>query len=59
MHPGTIFFEMKLVTGKTKQTTITGFGNSGLIFLAPAMVMLGMFFILPLLGVIYLSFQEW
>lgn len=59
MHPGTIFFEMKLVTGKTKQTTITGFGNSGLIFLAPAMVMLGVFFILPLLGVIYLSFQEW
>lgn len=59
MHPGTVFFEMKLVTGKTKQTTITGFGNSGLIFLAPAMVMLGMFFILPLLGVIYLSFQEW
>lgn len=42
-----------------RQGSITGFGRRGLLFLAPAMTMLFLFFVLPLLGVIYLSFQEW
>lgn len=43
----------------THKSVITGFGSKGLYFLAPAMVMLFVFFLIPLIGVIYLSFQEW
>lgn len=50
---------MKLATNRKKRVSVIGLGNSGYLFLAPAMLMLFLFFILPLLGVIFLSFQEW
>ena len=50
---------MSQVRQVRRQGSITGFGRRGLLFLAPAMTMLFLFFVLPLLGVIYLSFQEW
>lgn len=43
----------------TRHNSIAGFGSRGLLFLAPAMILLFAFFVIPLLGVIYLSFQEW
>lgn len=51
--------DMSQARAVRRQGSITGFGRRGLLFLAPAMTMLFLFFVLPLLGVIYLSFQEW
>lgn len=49
--------------GQTKSSrnvnNISGFGNKGLLFLTPAMILLFVFFVIPLLGVIYLSLNEW
>lgn len=50
---------MKVTHRVQSKSTITGFGNKGLLFLAPAMILLIVFFVVPLLGVIYLSFQNW
>jgi multiple sugar transport system permease protein len=50
---------MRKFSSPKNQTAITGFGRTGLLFLLPALTMLTFFFVIPLLGVIYLSFQEW
>ena len=38
---------------------ISGLGSTGWIFIFPVMAMLFVFFLIPLVGVIYLSFTEW
>ncbi len=50
---------MRKSISKKNQPIITGFGRNGLFFLFPALIMLFLFFLIPLLGVVYLSFQEW
>ncbi len=50
---------MRKSISKKNQPIITGFGRNGLFFLFPALVMLFLFFLITLLGVVYLSFQEW
>ncbi len=38
---------------------ISGLGSSGWIFVSPILIMLFVFFLIPLIGVIYLSLTEW
>lgn len=42
-----------------KKTKVNGLGSSGLMFIAPTMFLLTVFFLLPLAGVGYLSFTQW
>jgi ABC-type sugar transport system permease subunit len=50
---------MRLAGSKQNQPAIAGFGRIGLLFLFPAFTMLLIFFLIPLIGVVYLSFNEW
>ena len=50
------FFERKL---KKKRRIVNGLGSSGLMFIAPTMVLMTIFFLVPLIGVGYLSFTQW
>lgn len=50
---------MNSVRNNQSTQRIAGFGNRGLLFLSPAMFLLFLFFLLPLIGVVFLSFQDW
>jgi multiple sugar transport system permease protein len=44
---------------KKKGKRVTGLGSSGLIFITPTLILLATFFLVPLLGVAYLSVTQW
>lgn len=44
---------------RRKKSKVTGMGSSGIIFIAPTLFLLGVFFLLPLLAIIYLSLTQW
>jgi ABC-type sugar transport system permease subunit len=52
----------KVLTGGAKAKSlgrVSGLGSSGLMFIAPTLVLLATFFLVPLLGVAYLSVTQW
>lgn len=55
------FKSSKLLGGKAKRTgsKVSGLGSSGFMFIAPTMILMTVFFLIPLVGVGYLSFTEW
>ena len=44
---------------RKKSAKVTGMGSSGIMFIAPTLFLLGVFFLLPLLSIIYLSLTQW
>lgn len=42
-----------------RYSKVTGMGSSGIMFVAPTLILLGIFFLLPLLAIIYLSLTQW
>lgn len=44
---------------RKKNSRVNGLGTSGLMFIAPTMLLLTIFFLVPLIGVGYLSFTQW
>lgn len=44
---------------RKKNSRVNGLGTSGLMFIAPTMLLMMIFFLVPLIGVGYLSFTQW